>query len=139
MSDTNRQPSLRGSEQARRAGSLAEQYVSENLACRGFKLLASRYAVPRLGELDLVLLRDLRLLVVEVKAREHLDQYGGGLSAITAAKIRRLSKTAMHFAQKHGYLNCDISFLAAEVLLRNGEPMGPINFVPIGMNEDMPC
>jgi Holliday junction resolvase-like predicted endonuclease len=138
MSDRSIKPSRRGSQQAKAGGILAERYVSDDLATRGFRLLASRYSVPRLGELDLVLLRGLRLLVVEVKARECPDSYGGGLSAITSAKLGRLSKTALHFAQKYGYLNCDISFLAAEVLLQGGKPIGQIHYAPIGMNENMP-
>ena len=135
MSDPTCKSNRRGDMQARAGGAFAEKYVSDDLVRRGLKLLASQYSVPRLGELDLVLLRDQRLIVVEVKAREHPDLFGGGLSAITSAKIRRMTKTALHFAQKHDYLHCDISFLAAEVMLHEGNPCGAIRYVPIGINE----
>ncbi|MDD2533647.1 MAG: YraN family protein [Eubacteriales bacterium] len=112
-------------------GTAAELAVARDLQNRGLILLAHQFSVPRLGELDLVLCRDNRLYVVEVKARSNRTSFGGALAAITPAKIRRIRKTALYFMQAKELMNNEIRLLAAEVLLIDGLPSLPIRYEPI--------
>jgi putative endonuclease len=116
---------------AKTSGDAAELAVARWLEAHGLTLLEHQYNVPRLGELDLVMRRGDCLYFIEVKARSDLDRFGGGLGAITAAKLRKLRKTALHYCQKTGSMNLDLRFLAAEVALSGGQPQGPIRIVPM--------
>lgn len=116
---------------AQLSGNAAELAVAHWLEARGLILLEHQYNVPRLGEIDLVMRRGDCLYIIEVKARTDLTSFGGGLAAITPAKIRKLRKTALYYCQRMGLLNLMMRFLAAEVHLINGQPHGPIHIVPI--------
>jgi len=116
---------------AKTSGDAAELAVARWLEAHGLTLLEHQYNVPRLGELDLVMRRGNCLYFIEVKARSDLDRFGGGLAAITATKLRKLRKTALHYCQKTGAMNLDMRFLAAEVALSGGQPQGPIHIVPM--------
>ncbi len=116
---------------AKASGDAAELAVARRLEARGLTLLEHQYNVPRLGELDLVMRRGDCLYIIEVKARSDLERFGGGLAAITPAKVRKLRKTALHFCQKSGLMNLEMRFLAAEVELIKGQPQGSIHVVPI--------
>ena len=99
---------------SRQRGAQAESDVAAYFLDQGYTLLARNYRVTDLGELDLVLQRDDLLTIVEVKAR-HSVRYGFPEEAVIRAKRRRLSETALHFAQQYGLLNKRIQFLAAAV------------------------
>jgi Holliday junction resolvase-like predicted endonuclease len=94
-------------------GRQAEQAAAAYFLRQGYQILAANYAVPRLGELDLVMRRDDRLVFVEVKARSNADAFGGLPATITKAKLRRLHRTAACYLKEMHLMNLDASFLAA--------------------------
>lgn len=133
-------------------GRLAETAVAGWLEARGYNLLARNYAVPRLGELDLVMRRDPVsgpdsfsaipdrrfyrdpypcLAVVEVKARFDAERFGGPAAALTPAKLRRIRLTALHFQQTHHFMNNQIELLAALVQLSKEGSVQNIEIIPI--------
>jgi putative endonuclease len=72
-----------------RRGDWAERYALELLRRRGWRLLDRQWRC-RWGELDLVVCKGRRLLLVEVKARSGPGPDGGGRGALGAPKRHRL-------------------------------------------------
>lgn len=72
-------------------GDWAEQRALRLLRARGW-LLLSRHWRCRWGELDLVLAKPGRLLLVEVKGRGPGSRDGEGRAALRGAKRRRLAR-----------------------------------------------
>lgn len=70
----------------------AEQHALRLLLQRGWRLLDRNWRC-RWGELDLVLAKPQRLLLVEVKGRRRRGLDGAGLAALRRAKRVRLQRT----------------------------------------------
>ena len=113
------------------SGRKAESAVASHLQGLGYEICATNYLVPRIGELDLVVRRKNLLSVVEVKARSGSADYGGLTAAITAAKLRRLRKTAWCYVKENHLLNSDVSFLAAFVRMDASQNIVDISISPI--------
>ena len=76
---------------ARRQGDWAEQRVLRLLRARGWRLLSHQWGC-RWGELDLVLEKSGRLLLVEVKGRRRQGPDGWGVAGLRGQKRRRLEQ-----------------------------------------------
>ncbi|MEM9224692.1 MAG: YraN family protein [Pseudomonadota bacterium] len=90
-----------------RFGVGAEKAVAAFLHAGEYKIIASR---SRLGgyEVDLIAARDDMVAFVEVKGRKNLWD---GLGAVTAQKIRHLSRAADQWlGRNEAYANCTIRF-----------------------------
>ncbi|MCT0219979.1 YraN family protein [Synechococcus sp. CS-1329] len=81
-------------------GAWAEQRALRLLRQRGWELLASRWRC-RWGELDLVLAKPGRLLVVEVKGRRRCGADGWGVAALGPGKRRRLARALSCWLAEH--------------------------------------
>lgn len=91
-------------------GAKAERTVRASLRGDGWTILATNWRGGG-GELDVVALRDGRLLVVEVKARKRPNV---ALSALTRTKRRRLTAAVEAFLVAHPNVDFDeISFSVA--------------------------
>ena len=73
-----------------RQGAWAEQRALRLLRARGWRLLSRNWRC-RWGELDLVLAKPGRLLIVEVKGRRRGSRDGAGVAALDGRKRRRLA------------------------------------------------
>ena len=73
------------------AGGLAEQRALRLLLGRGWSLQARNWRC-RWGELDLVVSKPGRLLLVEVKGRQRCGPDGWGVLAVDAGKRHRLAR-----------------------------------------------
>ncbi|MEA5440960.1 YraN family protein [Cyanobium gracile] len=76
---------------AQREGAWAEQRVLRLLRLRGWQLLERNWRC-RWGELDLVLHKPGRLLLVEVKGRRRSGLDGSGTAALRWPKRQRLAR-----------------------------------------------
>ena len=112
-------------------GRLAEKAVAGFLQEKGYEICAANYLVPGLGELDLVARCGSQLTVIEVKARNRADQYGGLPSSITPQKLRRMRNTALCYLKENHFMNLDVSFLAALVKIDHLGVVESIELVPI--------
>ncbi len=84
-----------------RKGSAAEQQALKWLKKQGLSLEQQNYQC-RQGEIDLIM-RDGEVLVfVEVRYRSHPD-FGSAAESVTAAKQRKLLRTAAHFLQRQAH------------------------------------
>ncbi|KTC68778.1 hypothetical protein Lbir_2311 [Legionella birminghamensis] len=76
-------------------GKQLEQRAVTFLSRQGLQLLESNFQC-RWGEIDLIMREGLTLVFVEVRARSS-SEYGGAIASITAAKRRKLTKTANYY------------------------------------------
>ena len=81
-------------------GKLAESMALERLQRRGWRVLNQNWSC-RWGELDLVLQKDRRLLVVEVKGRTEGNHDRNGLDAFHRNKRRRLARAINCWRSAH--------------------------------------
>lgn len=88
-------------------GGKAETAVAKYLNKNGYKVIARNWRT-KLCEIDIVALDGNKVAYIEVKYRSSQTQ-GGGLEAITPAKLSQMKKAALLFRKRHPqlYLNCD--------------------------------
>jgi putative endonuclease len=96
-------------------GRWAEQRVLRLLQQRGWRLVARNWHC-RWGELDLVLSKPQRLLVVEVKGRSASGLDGGGVAALRTAKRRRLARSFLCWLAEHPQHQFDALELVAALV-----------------------
>lgn len=80
-------------------GAQAEAAAEAYLADHGLVPLTRNYRAPT-GEIDLVMRAGDCVVFVEVRARSR-STFGGALASISAAKRRRIVRTAQHYLQRH--------------------------------------
>lgn len=85
---------------ARRQGDWAEQRVARLLQDRGWRLLSRQWAC-RWGELDLVMAKPARVLLVEVKGRRRCGPDGWGLGSVRRGKRQRLERAWHCWLESH--------------------------------------
>jgi len=86
---------MKADDNMRKAGGRGEQIALQYLIKKGYCLLRGNYTAP-CGEIDLIVYNDKFLVFVEVKMRKNPD-YGHPLEMVTAAKRKKIRKTAEHF------------------------------------------
>jgi putative endonuclease len=80
-------------------GAQGEQTAHDFLLAKGYRCLERNFRL-RGGEIDLIMEDGEYLVFVEVKRRRSLD-YGAPEEAVTALKIRRMTKTAVTYITRH--------------------------------------
>lgn len=93
-------------------GKSSETVVRKLFIRRGYREIARNYFVHKIGELDLVFIKDETVYVVEVKSRHENNSYGGAESAINGLKKRKIYATASRLVAQYGLEAYDIQFLA---------------------------
>ena len=82
---------------AYRSGVFAETFVALLFRLRGYRTVAQRYRSP-VGEIDLVALKNKRLVFVEVKRRKTIDDAAW---AVPAKQKRRIVRAAQYWLASH--------------------------------------
>ncbi len=80
-------------------GRKAEAAACAYLEMRGFKIIEQNYRRPRC-EIDIIASKDDVLHFIEVKYRA-TDEQGGGLEAITPAKLKRMRNAAWTWVDEY--------------------------------------
>ena len=112
-------------------GDWAEQRALRLLRAKGWRLLSHNWRC-RWGELDLVLAKPGRLLLVEVKGRSPGSRDGGGRAALRADKCRRLACAWDCWLAAHPAQACwPVEMVAALVPLPTARatPAGPVRWI----------
>lgn len=81
-------------------GRQGEQLAAEYLEKAGFRILDRNYRCAD-GEIDIVAADQRMLVACEVKTRSGV-RYGTPVEAVTAKKLRRLRRLAVHWVLAHG-------------------------------------
>ena len=115
--------------QAQRGGDWAEQRAWRLLRSRGWQLL-DRHWRCRWGELDLVLAKAGRLLLVEVKGRQAGSRDGGGRAAFDQRKRLRLARSwACWLAAHPQWATSPVELVAALVPLPERPGDGRVRWI----------
>lgn len=85
----------------RQTGSRYEQKAADYLTGQGFQIRARNF-YSRFGEIDLIAQDGAYLVFIEVKYRKN-GACGTPVEAVTAAKQRRICRTALYYCMKNGY------------------------------------
>ncbi len=100
-----------GGASRKRAGQRAEAHVAAVLVAAGWTLLARNWVCPG-GELDLVVAKDGRLRVIEVKYRR---RGGGHWELVGRAQQRRLVRATERFVAALPRAPAAVAIVVAEV------------------------
>jgi putative endonuclease len=101
-----------------RAGKLGEQIAERWLQRKGLQTIRKNYRC-KVGELDLIMRENNRLVIVEVRYRKSTD-FGGPLNSVSTLKQQRIARTTLHFLQaapqfKHSPLRFDVLSLVGSL------------------------
>lgn len=115
---------MSGGEGARRVGRWGEALAAEYLRRQGYKLLSSGYCC-RMGEIDLIGVRDGILAFVEVKTRQN-ERFGQGREFVDQRKQVRILAAAQQYLLEHPSCNgCSLGLTWQRLWLQRG-PQRPI-------------
>jgi putative endonuclease len=95
-------------------GDRGERVASRHLRRQGWKILARQYA-NRFGEIDLIALDCGTVVFVEVKTRAS-EQAGLPVEAVTLEKQKKLTRTALAFLKRRGWLERAARFDVVSIL-----------------------
>jgi putative endonuclease len=101
-----------------RIGARGEETACAHLEGLGYQILARNYRC-RYGEIDIVAADGEVLVFVEVKTRSP-SAYGPARDAVTAAKRRKLARSASHYMLAHREQECAYRADIVEVALLRG-------------------
>ena len=101
-------------------GRKGENLAADFLINRGLKLIERNVRTP-FGEIDLVLLDGDMVVFTEVKART-TSAFGGPFEAVGSKKRQRLSKAALSFLKRKGWLNRRARFDVVGVIFAGPKP-----------------
>jgi putative endonuclease len=97
-------------------GELGEKLAREDLASRGYAILATRYRT-RHGEIDIVAEENGTLVFVEVRVKSS-PEFGSAAESVTPAKQRRVVRMALEYLLVHSIHDraCRFDVVAIDVV-----------------------
>ena len=99
-------------------GDYGERLAVEYLRRCGYFILDRSYACP-MGEIDIIAAwKATKVVFIEVKTwRQQKANQGGPADAVDDVKQRKICRTALHYAKRHGLLDTPGRFDVVEVVL----------------------
>lgn len=107
-------------------GQAAEGLVAEHLKSKGHTVIARNWKT-RFVEIDVISHFRGTVFFTEVKYRK-TDQQGGGLAAITPAKLQQMRRAAEWYIHSYKMVGCDARLAVASV---EGSPMMLTTWIPL--------
>lgn len=101
-------------------GNRGEREAARYLKTKGYRILA-RQSRSRIGEIDLIALDGNTIVFVEVKTRSSLNA-GHPAEAVTPAKQKQLTRTALEWLKRRNHLNSRARFDVIAITWRDGAP-----------------
>jgi len=97
-----------------RLGKSGESIAVRHLETLGYRILQRNYRSP-FGEIDIVARQGQTIAFVEVKARRS-RRFGNPKAAVTPAKQRKISMTALHYLKSRNQLQAKARFDVITIL-----------------------
>ena len=95
-------------------GDLGEEFASKMLENSGFRVIERNF-VTRVGEIDIIALKEGVIHFIEVKTRTG-DQYGYPSDSVTKTKQDRIRKAAEYYMQRRRLKWRNVSFDVYEIM-----------------------
>jgi putative endonuclease len=89
-------------------GKRSERLAAEFLKRTGYRILETNYRSP-VGEIDIIAREKATIVFVEVKARSS-NRFGSPKGAVTPAKQRKISMTALDYLKRSGQVGASARF-----------------------------
>jgi putative endonuclease len=102
-------------------GKAGEDLACEELAGRGYAILARRYRTRR-GEIDIIARDGQTIVFVEVKARDG-HEFGEAAEAVTGLKRHRIARLAADYIMRHRLSDCPCRFDVVSIHFEAGVPV----------------
>lgn len=119
---------LRKSANSKNIGNSAENQVADNLISVGYNLLEQNFWLRPFGEIDLILQKDKRLCIVEVKARQSSNFTEQAMIALDSNKKWRIKKLAEYYAISRKIDFSEMVFLLAACKLNSNYQVEKIKY-----------
>lgn len=100
-------------------GKNGEDIATEYLIQKGYKIIERNFYC-KIGEIDIIALKDEYIVFVEVKTRSS-KQYGTPSEAVTKEKLKHLYRTAKYYVYTRNLQDEYIRFDVVEVYFQNSE------------------
>jgi putative endonuclease len=101
-------------------GDRGERAAARYLKRQGYRILA-RQSRSRIGEIDLIALDGQTVVFVEVKTRAS-QAAGHPAEAVTFAKRKQLTRTALAWLKRRNLLECSCRFDVVAITWQDGHP-----------------
>lgn len=108
-------------------GNFSEKLAAEFLIQKGYSILELNFR-NRLGEIDIICLKENILVIVEVKGRYNLN-YGYPQESVNYKKQNSIIKTAYCYISYKKFFNINVRFDVIEILLNTNNSLYKINHI----------
>ena len=115
-------------ESNRSKGHFAEQIVAEDLGLKGYQILEQNYWLANMGEIDIIMQKNKRLLFVEVKARQNQDYEDLGIAALNQKKQWTIKHLAEYYYRSRQIDAEEIIFLLATARINQDNQVDKIKY-----------
>lgn len=105
----------------RKAGETGEDIALFHLQRRGYTIVNRNYTCV-IGEIDIVAMNEGEIVFVEVKSRRS-RAFGTPAEAVTAAKQKKISKTALYYLKERNMLDRPARFDVVTVTMEKDKPI----------------
>lgn len=96
-------------------GNLAENKACEYLISQGFKIIEQNFYAKKMGEIDIIALKNETYHFVEVKSA---PDYETAVNNITPQKLLKVIKSSQYYLQKN---NLDVAFCIDAIIITDEE------------------
>ena len=104
----------------RSCGNVFEDIACNYLTNNGFTIIERNYRPSKIGEIDIILIKNNSIYFVEVKGRNSLA-FGTPAEAVNKRKINKITQVAKIYLQHCDINFQDINFMIIEILHQNNE------------------
>ncbi len=125
-------PTMRTIVDKQNLGKLGEQLVACKYVKNNYRILNMNYAVPQIGEIDIIAEDEESIVFIEVKTQLKGRGWGEPKSRIDDNKCKRFSNTIQNFMNEFD-INKELRIDVAEVIIGGGKPQ--INIIENGMSQ----
>lgn len=108
-------------------GNYSEKLALTFLAHHGYKILAHNFR-NRLGEIDIICIKNEILIVIEVKSR-YSSEYGTPKESVTYSKQKSIIKITKSYMLYKNMYNINVRFDVIEVYFNNNDNSFIINHI----------
>ena len=117
-----------GSRGTKKAGVLAEEYAANFLSSKGYKIIDRNFS-SKFGEIDIIALKDGKLIFAEVKARWSL-KFGNLEEAVTSKKLWKIARTGEYYSLLHPNLPKALRIEVVALEIFNGA-LNSVRIIPV--------